>query len=182
MLGLYGLRLHRVILLRNYGSLAFRNAMKTIDFKDEPALQSLVTDEFSDWSPAISVTQEMIDQFAELTGDTLWIHTDPQRCAEQSPFGKTIAHGFLILSLLTKMPVGDDVTRKISGYKQIFNYGSDKLRFLAPVPVESEIRARNRVISVEVSERKTVVTLETQVSIVDAEQPSLLYQLSLVLM
>lgn len=156
--------------------------MSTIDFKDSEALQALVSEQFSDWSPAITISQNTIDQFAELTGDKLWIHTDPERCAEHSPFGKTIAHGFLILSLLTKMPIADDVTQKIGGYKQIFNYGSDKLRFLAPVPVDSEIHARNRVISVVVSDLKTVVTLESQVNIVGSEQPSLLYQLSLVLM
>ena len=156
--------------------------MTDINFKDQAGLQALVSEQFSDWSEPITIDQNLIDQYAELSGDKLWIHTDPQRCEQQSPFKTTIAHGFLILSLLTKMPTGEDVTKKISGYRQIFNYGSDKLRFLAPVPVNSQIHARNRVISVEVSERKTVVSLETEVSIVGAEQPSLLYQLSLVLM
>ena len=156
--------------------------MSAIDFKDQENLNSLISDEFCDWSPILLVTQQMIDTFAELSGDTLWIHTDPARRAEQSPFKSTIAHGFLLLSLLSKMPLPEDVTQKIGGYRQIMNYGSDKLRFLQPVPVDSEIHARSRVMAVDVSERKTVVTLENQIQMVDAEKPSLLYQLSLVLM
>lgn len=156
--------------------------MNTIDYKDQDKLATLISDDFGDWSPSVKVTQQMINDFAELSGDKLWIHVDPERCAEQSPFKTTIAHGFLILSLLSKMPMGEDVTQRISGYQQIMNYGSDKLRFLQPVPVNSEIHARNKVIAVDVGERKTVVTLETQVQIVGADKPSLLYQLSLVLM
>jgi len=156
--------------------------MSKIDFKDQCGLNSLISEEFCDWSQALTISQEMIDTFAELTGDKLWIHTDPARCAEQSPFKSTIAHGFLILSLLSKMPMGEDITQKISGYSQIMNYGSDKLRFLQPVPVDSEIHARSRVMSVAVNEHKTVVTLENQIQMVHTDKPSLLYQLSLVLM
>lgn len=156
--------------------------MGKLDFKDQTQMDTLLSETFSDWSKAVLVTQKMIDAFADLSGDSFWIHTDPKRCAEQSPLKSTIAQGFLVLSLLSKMPCGEDVTQKIGGYRQIMNYGSDKLRFLRPVPVDSGIHARNRVIQVEVAEKKTVVTLETEVQIVDAEQPSLLYQLSLVLM
>ncbi|MFT5276067.1 MAG: acyl dehydratase [Saprospiraceae bacterium] len=154
----------------------------TIDFKDQEQLNTLVSEEFSEWSSPLAVTQRMIDAFAELSGDKLWIHVDPERCEKQSPFKTTIAHGFLILSLLPSMRTGDDVTQKVSGYTQVMNYGSDKLRFMQPVPVDSEIHARNRVIGVEVSERKTVITLETQVQLLNSEKPSLIYQLSLVLM
>ena len=80
------------------------------------------------------------------------------------------------------MRTGDDVTQKVSGYTQVMNYGSDKLRFMQPVPVNSEIHARNRVIGVEVSEHKTVITLETQVQLLNSEKLALVYQLSLVLM
>lgn len=153
----------------------------TIDYKDQAQLNALVSEVYSDWSSPITVTQNMIDAFAELSGDDLWIHVDPERCAKHSPFKTTIAHGFLILSLLPKMRTGKDVTQQVSGYKQVMNYGSNKLRFMQPVPVNSDIHARNRVIAVEVSEHKTVVTLETQVQIVGAEKPSLIYQLALVL-
>lgn len=155
--------------------------MGAMDFKNQSLMDTLVSEEFSGWSDPITVTQDMINDFANLSGETLWIHTDPDRCAEQSPFKSTIAQGFLILSLLSRMPCGEDVTKKISGYRHIMNYGSDKLRFLQPVLVNSDIHACSRVINVEVSERKTVVTLETQVQIVGADKPSLLYQLSLVL-
>ncbi len=154
----------------------------TIDYKDQENLNTLISEDYSEWSEPLHVTQDMIDAYAELSGDTLWIHVDAERCEKYSPFKTTIAHGFLILSLLPKMRTGDDVTQQVSGYKQVMNYGSDKLRFMQPVPVNSDIHARNRVIDVEVSERKTVVTLETQVQIVGAEKPSLIYQLALVLM
>jgi acyl dehydratase len=89
-------------------------------------------------SPWIEVTQERIDRFAEATEDRQWIHVDRER-ARSSPFGGTIAHGFLTLSLLPKLaeqaiPVAD---------KQMgLNYGLNKLRFTAPVPSGSRIRAR----------------------------------------
>ena len=80
----------------------------TIDFKDQEQLNTLVSEEFSEWSSPLAVTQRMIDAFAELSGDKLWIHVDPERCEKQSPFKTTIAHGFLILSLLPSMRTGDE--------------------------------------------------------------------------
>ena len=156
--------------------------MTEVHYQDEEALASLVSEEFSDWSEPIVVTQAMINQFAELTGDKLWIHVDPERCGAESPFKSTIAHGFLILSLLPKMPCGEDVTRRLQGYRQVMNYGSDKLRFLAPVPSGSRIRARNRVKSVEVSERKTKLALETQVGIESTDKTALTYDLAIIFM
>lgn len=156
--------------------------MQTIDYKDADALANLVDEEFCDWSKPITVTQDMINTFAELSGDDLWIHVDEARCAEQSPFKSTIAHGFLIMCLLSKMPCGEDITQKISGWRNIMNYGSDKLRFLAAVPVNSEIHARNRVIDIVVEEHKTKVLLESQVKVVGQEKLALSYQLTLVLM
>jgi acyl dehydratase len=88
----------------------------------------------SEW---ITVDQRMIDLFAEATGDHQWIHTDPERAA-QGPFGRTIAHGFLTLSLLPRM-VSELYAVTSSG--MIVNVGSDKVRFVAPVPVDSRIRA-----------------------------------------
>ena len=153
-----------------------------IDFKDQQELETLVSDEFSDWSEPIKVTQQMIDSFADLSGDHLWIHTDPERCAKQSPFGSTIAQGFLILSMLSKLGTGVDATAKVGGYKQIMNYGSDKLRFMSPVPVDSLICGRNRVAQVEVGEHKTKLTMEWQVAVQESESPSLIYQMVIVFM
>lgn len=156
--------------------------LTAIHFKDEEKLQNLVGAEFSEWSEPVRIDQELIDQFAHLTGDTLWIHTDPARCADESPMGMTIAHGFLVLSLLPKMPSGTPVTERLTGYRHIMNYGSDKLRFLAPVAVNSDIHARSRIASIVVEDHKTKVALETQVKTVGTERLAVLYELIFVLM
>lgn len=90
----------------------------------------------SDW---LTVDQKMIDAFAAVTGDHQFIHVDPARAA-QGPFGKTIAHGFLTLSLLSSMAVA--VRPPVAGARMGINYGFDKLRFLSPVTVNSRIRGR----------------------------------------
>jgi acyl dehydratase len=89
---------------------------------------------YSDWH---TITQEQINLFAEATGDHQWIHTDPERAAT-GPFGTTIAHGYLTLSLLPKL-VRQIYT--IEGLRMGVNYGSNKVRFPAPVPVGSKVRA-----------------------------------------
>jgi acyl dehydratase len=89
-------------------------------------------------SPWIEVTQERIDRFAEATEDRQWIHVDRER-ARSSPFGGTIAHGFLTLSLLPKL--AEQLTA-LADRKMGINYGLNKLRFTAPVPSGSRIRAR----------------------------------------
>ena len=89
---------------------------------------------YSDW---MEITQERIDAFAEATGDHQWIHVDPARAAE-GPYGATIAHGYLTLSLL---PVLGAEVMEIRGFRMMINYGVDKVRFPAPVPVGSRIRA-----------------------------------------
>jgi acyl dehydratase len=90
----------------------------------------------SDW---IEVTQQRINTFADATQDHQWIHVDPERCARESPFGRPVAHGFLTLSLLPAM--FENAVRML-GVKMVLNYGLDKVRFPAPVPVESRLRAR----------------------------------------
>jgi len=88
----------------------------------------------SDWH---TVTQEQIDLFAEATGDHQWIHTDPEKAAE-GPFGTTIAHGYLTLSLIPKLAWQ---IYTVEGLRMGVNYGANKVRFPAPVPVGSRIRA-----------------------------------------
>lgn len=156
------------------------NAPETIDYRDSNALSVLVSEEFSDWSPALRIDQEMIDHYAKLSGDRMWMHVDVERCSKQSPFGRTIAHGFLILSLLPKLPCGPDVVNRVSGYAHMMNYGSDKLRFLGAVPVDSEIHARTRVKAVDVADNKTRVVMETHVHVVDNDKPALVYELMFV--
>lgn len=96
----------------------------------------------SDWH---TVTQEQIDRFAEATGDRQWIHVDPEKAAG-GPFGTTIAHGYLTLSMVPSL-----VQRiyRLDGLSMSVNYGSNKVRFPAPVPVGSRIRAGVELLSVE---------------------------------
>lgn len=89
----------------------------------------------SDW---ITITQAQIQMFADATGDQQWIHTDPERAAK-GPFGAPIAHGFLTLALL---PQFFEDTLTIEGSKMGVNYGLNRVRFMAPVPVNSRLRAR----------------------------------------
>jgi|EP01136_Pigoraptor_vietnamica_P013099 acyl dehydratase len=100
-------------------------------------LQALVGEPLgdSDW---LLVDQARIDRFAEATEDRQWIHVDPQRAA-QGPFGAPIAHGFLTLSLL---PVFFESAYAIADVRMAVNYGLDRVRFTAPVPVDSRLRAR----------------------------------------
>lgn len=157
--------------------------MSSIHFKDAEALQSLVAEEFGPWSNAITVDQAMIDEFAELTGDHQWIHVDVERCAKESPFGTTIAHGFLVLSLQPKMSGAGGAVGNIGGYANILNYGSDKLRFTGAVPVNSAIHQRSRVAAVRVAEHKTTLTLETHIHVVGEDnRPAVVYELMIVFM
>ncbi|WP_030893507.1 MaoC family dehydratase [Streptomyces sp. NRRL F-5053] len=89
----------------------------------------------SDW---LEIDQQRIDGFAEATGDHQWIHVDPERAAE-GPFGTTIAHGYLTLSLL---PALVPQVLRVEGMRMGVNYGVNKVRFPAPVPVGSRVRAR----------------------------------------
>lgn len=90
----------------------------------------------SDW---ITVTQKMIDDFADATLDHQWIHVDAERSARESPFGATIAHGFLTLSLLSRF-LGQSIDLGVS--RMGVNYGLNRARFTAPVRVDSRLRAR----------------------------------------
>ena len=89
---------------------------------------------YSDWH---TVTQEQIDKFAEATGDHQWIHVDTEK-AKAGPFGTTIAHGYLTLSLLPKLV---QQVYRVDGLKMGINYGCDNVRFPSPVPVGSRLRA-----------------------------------------
>lgn len=97
----------------------------------------------SDW---LEVTQERVNQFAAASGDHQWIHVDVERARRESPFGGPIAHGFLTLSLLSKL-LADSMTFRSA--KMGVNYGCNRVRFTAPVPVGSRIRARFTVKALE---------------------------------
>ncbi len=97
-------------------------------------------------SPWFLVKQSMIDQFAKATLDEQWIHTDPKKAVIHSPFKNTIAHGFLTLSLA---PMLMRQLYKVESVQMGVNYGANKIRFTAPVLVDSEIRIRANLISVD---------------------------------
>lgn len=109
------------------------------------------------------VDQERINKFAEATDDFQFIHVDPERAAKETPFGTTIAHGFLTLSLLAGLV--PKIQPKIENVRMGINYGIDKLRFLQPVKVDSEIRASAKILSIDEKRpgqylTKTEVTIE----------------------
>jgi acyl dehydratase len=97
-------------------------------------------------SPWIEVTQDAIDRFAEVTGDRQFIHVDPEAAAK-TPFGGTVAHGFLTLSLLSQM--GSAAMQVPEGAKMAVNYGLEKVRFLSPVRSGKRVRGRFTLMSVE---------------------------------
>ena len=88
----------------------------------------------SDW---YTITQEQIDSFARATGDHQWIHTDPERAQHESPFGTTVAHGYLTLSLA---PVLLPQLLRVAGSARTINYGADRVRLPAPVPAGARVR------------------------------------------
>ncbi|MCZ8141491.1 MAG: MaoC family dehydratase [Acetobacteraceae bacterium] len=109
------------------------------------ALRALIGQELgvSDW---LEVTQDLIDHFAEVTGDHQWIHVDVERAKREMPGGKTIAHGYLLLSLLPKLGAG---IYKLSWPTRSINYGSDKVRIVNPVKAGARIRLRQSLVAVE---------------------------------
>ena len=147
--------------------------MQDIRFDDIEGLRGKISDEFGPWGNEVEVTQEMINKFAELTGDHQWIHVDVERCKRESPFKGTIAHGFLTLSLLPTLRAASD--HKVVGYGNATNYGSDKLRFVSPVPAGSKVHARSRLVGVEAKPKGTQVTNEIAVHVVGSDRPALTY-------
>ena len=126
----------------------------------------------SDW---FTVSQEMIDQFGESTGDMDWLHTDPERAKRESPFGGTIAMGFWTISMLTyfcRQAFGQDYP---DGALYGLNYGFDRIRLIAPVPVGSRIRNQMRLLNVE--ERgagRFLVKTENRVEVEGVEKPAMI--------
>ena len=132
---------------------------------------SIGQESVSDW---IEVSQDMINKFADATGDHQFIHIDPER-AKQTPFGTTIAHGFLTLSLLPLIAAKNPGGPRLDGVKMGVNYGGNKVRFLAPVPSGSRIRGRSKI--VEFEEKRPgqfQYTTETTVEIEGSEKPAMI--------
>jgi len=120
-----------------------------------------------DW---FEVTQERIDAFAEVTEDRQFIHVDPKTAAELSPWGVTIAHGFLTLSMLTHLSgsIPQDLDR-LTGIVMGVNYGFDKVRFVAPVKVGSKVRASSVLSAVDLKDPSTLQVTRTMTVEIEGE-------------
>ena len=138
-----------------------------IEIQDVRSLRDRIGEEIAvgDW---FEITQARIDQFAEATGDAQWIHVDPARAAAESPFKTTIAHGFLTLSLLSSL-IRDAMT--FHGLRMAINYGMNRMRFVAPVPAGSRIRARFMLISVEDTSGSVQVTWQVTIEREHSDKP-----------
>jgi len=120
----------------------------------------------SDWE---TIDQSQIDLFAEATHDHQWIHVDPE-LAEQGPFGTTVAHGYLSLSML---PYFVSQVLNVSDVRMGINYGTEKIRFTAPVPVGSQVRLKAALRSSERRGEGVLYRLAVEIEIRDSEKPAL---------
>ena len=138
--------------------------MRTFEYLSE--LGGLVGQEIgvSDW---ITVDQARIDGFAEATGDRQWIHIDPGRAAA-GPFGATIAHGFLTLSLLPELSAS---AYEIRDTRMGVNYGLNRVRFPAPVPSGSRLRGRFKLLRIEPLEGGAQITVEVRIEREGSDKP-----------
>jgi acyl dehydratase len=120
-----------------------------------------------------TVDQQMIDAFANVTHDDQWIHIDPERAAAETPFGGAIAHGFLTLSLASRMAY--DCFTAAPGQVMSINYGFDKLRFLSPVVAGSNVRGRFVLDEIKArSERELLRTTILTIEIEGSDKPALI--------
>jgi acyl dehydratase len=121
-------------------------------------------------SPWVSIDQERIDAFADATGDHQWIHVDVERGRTESPYGATIAHGFLTLSLI---PALSKENYRVDNAKMGINYGLNRVRFLAPVPAGSRIRLRSELVDAKkVNETTVDLTVRQTVELDGADKPA----------
>ncbi|MCU1614398.1 MAG: dehydratase [Frankiales bacterium] len=121
----------------------------------------------SEW---LTVDQQRIDLFAEATGDHQWIHVDVERARAESPFGDTIAHGYLTMSLLVPL---QKLVFRVEGVKMGVNYGLDRARFPAPVPVDSRLRDRIELVDCSPVEGGAQVKFRHTVELDGATKPAL---------
>lgn len=139
--------------------------MKTFAHLADLASQTGQEIGLSDW---ITVDQRRIDLFAEATGDHQWIHVDPVRAAA-GPFGTTIAHGFLTLSLMAEM---FETGFRIDDVRMGVNYGLNRVRFTAPVPAGSRVRGRFRLVGFDPIEGGAQLTVEVTMELEGSTKPA----------
>lgn len=125
----------------------------------------------SDW---VTIDQETIDKFADATGDHQWIHVDVERAKREMPGGRTIAHGFLTLSIVPRLSATIwSVEKRSRG----LNYGSNKLRFTAPVPVDSRVRLKQTLLAADDVKNDGIrLTFENVIEIEGEERPALVVE------
>jgi len=142
---------------------------RTINGIDE--LKALVGEELgtSDW---LEITQDRVNTFADATGDHQWIHVDPER-AKDGPFGGTIAHGYLTMSL---GPVLLPQVVTVTGFSMALNYGLDKLRFPSPVPVGSKLRLSAKLLAVDDVKGGVQTTYELTFQVEGSDKPACVAQ------
>lgn len=129
----------------------------------------------SEW---VAVTQDRIDMFADATGDRQWIHVDAERAAD-GPFGATVAHGYLTLSML---PFLGAQVYAFAGDVARVNYGLNKVRFVSPVKVDSKIRNRVQLLSVEEIDKGQRATLQHTVEVKGSDKPACVAETVVLLM
>ena len=139
--------------------------MDAVEMKDLPGMIGKETG-VSNW---LEITQDRVNQFADATGDHQWIHVDPERAAK-GPFGKTIAHGFMTLALLPRL---QHQMYTVNGIKLAINYGLNKVRFPAPVPVGSRVRAKSSLVNIEdLGNGAVQATVSTTVEVEGSDKPA----------
>ena len=138
-------------------------------FETIEQLQAMAGQEIgaSDW---LEISQDRIQAFAEATGDHQWIHLDEERAKQESPWGTTIAHGYLTLSLLPQL---NQQIMRLQGVKASINYGLDKLRFPTPVPSGSRVRSRLALTSLKAqTPERYLAKYTTTIEIDGSEKPA----------
>ena len=142
--------------------------MNKLHFKDLTEFKSMIGKELpnSEW---ITVTQEMINDFANATLDKQWVHVDVERAAKESPFKSTIAHGFMSLAMLSKML--EDLIQ-IDSVKMALNYGLNKVRFPHPVPVNSRLQMQSSIKDIEDQKQGVKITFSCTVIIEGFDKPA----------
>ncbi len=141
-------------------------AMHTISsIEDAKALEGVEVG-VSDW---VVIDQHRIDQFAESTGDYQWIHVDTERAAKEMPDGKTISHGYLTLALIPAL-TGNFI--EVKNLERAINFGLNKVRFYAPVPVGARLRARATVLQARRRAGALLLTSEVRIEMEGAKKPA----------
>jgi acyl dehydratase len=125
----------------------------------------------SEW---MTVDQPMIDKFADATGDHQWIHVDVERARREMPGGRTIAHGYLTLSLVPRLAA---TLMRVKKRSRGLNYGSNKVRFINPVPAGARIRLRQRIANVEPLPDGIRITSQMTVEIEGQDKPALVAEI-----